>query len=341
MFYVDKYGFYCTNPDLLFHKDIIDLLEVMSRDDSVPHLIFYGPEGAGKKLIIHRFLEMLYGPTVHKITATDYEVVGSGNNKTTCTIRQSKFHIVIEPNNTNFDRYMIHDIVKEYAQRAPRGFINAKRSFKTVLINNIDNLSYYAQTSLRRTMEKYSKSCRFIMWSESLSKVIDPLRSRCFCFRVTPPTRNDIIKTLYIASGDEGLELEHEEIMKIVGASNGSLKTALWLLELYQHTGDVVPFFRKVVKRLVDRILIARLEGVNQMRSILYQMMITNIPESKIIIMITDELLDRDLPNEVLEKIVDKAEKYEHRLVLSRRQIFQLDAFIVSVMNAVRTGGKN
>ena len=62
-----------------------------------------------------------------------------------------------------------------------------KRKFKIVLINCVDNLSYYAQASLRRTMEKYANTCKFIFICDQLSKIIEPLRSRCLCVRVPVP----------------------------------------------------------------------------------------------------------------------------------------------------------
>ena len=53
-----------------------------------------------------------------------------------------------------------------------------KKLFKVVIINTIDNLSYYAQASLKRTMEKYADTCKFIFISNQLSKINEPLKSR-------------------------------------------------------------------------------------------------------------------------------------------------------------------
>ena len=114
------------------------------------------------------FLELLYDKSVNDLVPTTYTVVGSNNSSKEVIIQQSNFHIVIEPNNNNSDKYIVQDIIKEYATRAPMIFFKKKRMFKTILITNANNLSANAQTSLRRTMELYAKHCRFIMISSSL-----------------------------------------------------------------------------------------------------------------------------------------------------------------------------
>jgi replication factor C subunit 3/5 len=193
MFFIDKYAPKSANDSKL-HKDILKLLDFISKDDSIPHLIFYGNDGVGKRRIIKLFLEMLYGDGVNNIEENMYIVSGSGNKVKEVLVKQSDFHIMIEPVDNNFDKYLIQDVVKEYAKRIQINLFKSKKIFKSVMINNLDNLSYYAQTSLRRTMEKYSGTCRFIMWCKSLSKVIEPLKSRCICIRIGAPTNDELFK---------------------------------------------------------------------------------------------------------------------------------------------------
>jgi replication factor C subunit 3/5 len=193
MFFIDKYAPKTANKSIL-HKDILKLLEFISKDDSIPHIIFYGNDGVGKRRIIKLFLEMLYGKEVNNIEENMYIVSGSGNKVKEVFVKQSDFHIMIEPVDNNFDKYLIQDVVKEYAKRIQINIFKSKKIFKSVLINNLDNLSYYAQTSLRRTMEKYSGTCRFIMWCKSLSRVIEPLKSRCICIRISAPSNDELFK---------------------------------------------------------------------------------------------------------------------------------------------------
>lgn len=223
MFFVDKYAPKTIN-DLEFHKKEIKLLQKMSQDHSIPHIIFCGPDGSGKKTLISLFMEMLYDSEVNKLCDSVYKVTGSGNSTTDVVIKQSNYHIIIEPNNNNFDRYLIQDVVKEYAKKIPLSVLTSNKTFKTVLINNIDNLSYYAQTSLRRTMEKYSGTCRFIMQCKSLSRVIDPIRSRCYCFKIDAPSDDDIFGVIANIGYKESISLTLKDYDELIKLSNGNVK---------------------------------------------------------------------------------------------------------------------
>ena len=79
-------------------------------------------------------LEMLYDKSVHDIVDSIYKVAGSGNTITEVVIKQSNYHIIIEPNNNNFDRYLIQEVVREYAKRMPLNIFTTKKVFKTVVI---------------------------------------------------------------------------------------------------------------------------------------------------------------------------------------------------------------
>ena len=155
---------------------------------------------------------MLYGKEVNNIEDNNYTISGSGNKVKEVIIKQSDFHIMIEPDDKNFDKYLIQDVVKEYAKRIQINLFKSKKIFKSVIINNLDNFSYYAQTSLRRTLEKYSGTCRFIMWCKSLSKVLEPLKSRCICIRIGSPTYDELFKLALRISAKENLNLKNVRI---------------------------------------------------------------------------------------------------------------------------------
>ena len=337
MFYIDKYA-PKSSDNICFHKDVMDKLKVMSQDESIPHIIFYGPEGSGKKTIIKLFLEMIYDKHANDITDSVYNVTGSGNSVVPVTIKQSNYHIIIEPNNNNFDRYLIQDVVNEYAKKSPLNVFTKKRNFKTVLINNVDNLSYYAQTSLRRTMEKYSNTCRFILWCKSLSKVIDPLRSRCFCFKIKSPTKTEIMKLLINVAGEEQINLDLTTYNKIIRLSERNIKKSLWLLQLYNYGESFNTSYDDIVKVIVDKYIISgNIKNIIAIRELLYKIMITNIPGSKIIKDILNYILVHSNITPMAKiDIVEIASKYEHRLVLCRREIMHLEAFIECVIMIIK-----
>jgi replication factor C subunit 3/5 len=336
MFYVNKYALTNVNNSI-FHKDRLDTLKQMSTDDRLSHLIFYGPEGSGKKTLINKFLEMTFDKSVRDIKECPYLVTSSGNVQTQINIQQSNYHIIIEPNNNNSDRYLVQDVVNEYAKRIPLNIFTSKKPFKVVVINNVDCMSYYAQTSLRRTMEKYSDTCRFIMWCRSLTRVIDPLRSRCYCFRVMAPSHSEIFTNLVRVACEEGFKLKLQEYLNIVKLANNNIKTSLWLLQLCNlkmtYNSSYDDALELIVNNIVQKNNVASLENILKMRDILYKIMVKNISGTKILKNITDLLLlNETIDFKKKSIIVEEAAKYDYRIVKGRREIIHIEGFIVSCM---------
>ena len=120
-----------------FHKEILNQLKTISKDDCLPHIIFYGNRGSGKKTLINLFLEQIFDKSVYNLDDSKYNVISSGNIENEVIVKQSDHHIIIEPGNNNFDRYLIQDIVKEYARRYPLCIFESSREFKMVQINNV------------------------------------------------------------------------------------------------------------------------------------------------------------------------------------------------------------
>lgn len=343
-FFTDKYR-PTTIKDAKFHKQLLLQLQHMSKDESIPHMLFSGPEGCGKKTIIRMLLEMLYDTDVHKTEDSTYTVMGSGGKPTPVTIKQSNYHIVIEPNNNNFDRYLIQDIVKEYAKKMPLGVFRTKKIFKTVLINNIDNLSYYAQTSLRRTMEIYSSTCRFIMWCSCPTRVIEPLISRCIFFTISSPTDDQLFSYILEVSIQEKINLTLEDYVYILDCAQGNIKEALWILQLYKygyakknvyyHTIDLI--HRIVVSHNIDHLTInnndERQTKKIHVRDLLYNIMITNISGTRIMRDLLNKLCENvDVPDECKHGIIEAVSYFEHNIIRGRRHIIHLEALIIKIM---------
>ena len=316
-----------------FHKEILHKLKTISSDDCLPHIIFYGNPGSGKKTMINLFLEQIFDKSVYNLDDSKYIVISSGNIENEVIIKQSDHHIIIEPGNNNFDRYLIQDIVKEYARRYPLCVFESSREFKIVQINNLDNLSYYAQTSLRRTIEKYSKTCRFIMWCYSLSKVIEPLRSRCLCVHVPTQTEEELIKWTFNIASLEKINLNFNVLTNIVESSNGNLKDILWKLDMYKYCNKITNNYQYALNSLIDEIFTTH--DILTIRDHIYKMMITGISSRIIIRDILDIILVKvsDYPKDKIFKIIDNASLYEYRLSKGRRDIIHIETFIENIIN--------
>lgn len=336
MFFVDKYRPH-TKKNSKFHKEILDMLEIMSKDRAIPHIIMYGPDGAGKRTIINIFLGMLFGPNAHNTKDIPYEIVSCGGKKTTEKVRQSNYHIEINPKSTNYDRYLIHDIVKGYAKSKSLNTIFEKnKQFKLVLINNVDKLSFCAQAALRRTMERYNDKCRFIMWCSSLSKVIDPLQSRCICQRVPAPSDNELFRYIFEISIKENIILKLEDYSTIVSKSNGNIKKALWELNFKKFGYDLDTKYLNTIDQIASLLPHAKIENIKEIRDLYFDLMITNYSGSTLLRDIVDRLYSSpNLTKETKQKIVSKNADTEYRLMKGRRDIIHLDAFTISVMQYI------
>jgi replication factor C subunit 3/5 len=339
-FLIDKYR---PNEidEIFFHEKIIELIHVMSKDDSIPNIIFYGPNGSGKKTMIKLFLQMLFDSTINKTKEVNYKVTGSGNKTTIEKIKQSTYHIEIDPKSNNSDRYLIHDVIKEYAKRKSLNVFKTYRPFKVVVINNIDNMSYYAQASLRRTMERYNDKCRFVMWCTSLSKVTKPLQSRCICLRIPSPSDLELMNYLVKISAKEKIYLDIDTYGDILRRSNGNINNALWELEFYKHGYSMSTNYDESISKIIKLMINKDLYKINEVRNMIFNLMITNYEATTILRDIVDHLcIDTKISDYVKQKIIWETAEFEYQLVKGRRHILQFDAFIGTFMNILDKEGE-
>ena len=178
-----------------YHGELSERLATLAADGDIPHLLFYGPSGAGKKTRIMALLRALYGAGAEKQRLEHRDFKTPTNKAIEVTTVASNYHIEINPSDAgNNDRYVVQEVIKEIAQsgslhKGDKGRVG----YKVVLLVEVDRLTRQAQAGLRRTMEKCTSSCRLILCCNNPSKVIDPLRSRCLGIRVAAPTEAEIV----------------------------------------------------------------------------------------------------------------------------------------------------
>lgn len=336
MFLVDKYK-PKLNDNFEINKDIFKKLKTISDDDSVPHIIFHGPEGSGKKTLIYLFLEKMYDSSIHTLNDVLYSVMSSCNYENKVNVKQSKHHIVIEPNQNNSDRYLIQGVLKQYVKRVPLQIFQKNRKFRIILINNIENLSYYTQTALRRMMEIYSDNCRFILWCRSLNKVIDPIISRCLIIRVPSPSDEQVKKQLEYICEQEQIILSDSKLNKIIKKGNGNIKTSIWLLEMEKYGLKDNNVYDDELSDIVELILMCDLKKIDLIREKIYKIIITNISEIKILKDLLNELLEiKFLSDDIKQDIIDIASETDINLIRCRREIIQLESFILKIIHNLK-----
>ena len=339
MFLIDKYTPKNIN-EVFFHKNIYKLLKNMAKDESIPHIIFHGAEGTGKKTMIKIFLELLFDETVNDIYNAIYKVTGSSNKCNDEIIKKSDYHIIIEPSNTNYDRYLVHDVVKDYAKHTGFDAYKTKRQFKIIQINNLDNFPFYAQTSLRRTMENYSDKCRFIMSCNSLSNVIRPVQSRCICIRLPTPSEHKLLEYTCNIISKEQIKISLKDIYKIISTSNYCIKSVLWKLELYNQKISYNTDYDIYIEKIVNKILTGKFTEITEIRNIIFNISITNINHTKILQDIIIYILKYNISDIIKIKIMKIVSDLEYNLIRGRRSIIHFDTIIIGIINIVNENKK-
>lgn len=206
-------------------------MDLQAQSGDFPHLLFYGPSGAGKKTRIVATLKELYGPGVEKIKIDARVFQTSSNRKLEFNIVASVYHLEITPSDVgNYDRVVIQDLLKEVAQ-TQQVDQSARQRFKVVVINEADHLTRDAQAALRRTMEKYSPNLRLILVAESTAGIIAPIRSRCLLVRVARPTVGEVEGVLRGSCEREGWEVREGLVGRVARESGRNLRRALLMLE--------------------------------------------------------------------------------------------------------------
>jgi len=311
----------------------------------MPNLCIYGRAGSGKRSFINILLNKMFGDIVNDISKQVYQIKGYGNSTIEVQINQSPVHIIIKPNNTGFDKYYVQEIIKSYAADKSLEFNNNNSRFKVVIIDYIDNMSYYAQTSLRRTMETYSSNCKFIFCCYELSKVIEPLRSRCLLLKIPSPTYFDMMKLVYNINYKEDLKLNNKQINDIVLKSDNNTKTLLWNLECYTNNIEVSKLYNKKIKFIVKTILDVSKKklsilDIKNIRASLYKIFITNFNEDVILNSIIEELIKNIVNINLRQELLDIACKFYIRLNMGKRTILHLEALIFNLMHCIYMNAK-
>jgi len=328
--------------DLTYHKDLSAMLKKTVSSGDFPHLLFYGPSGAGKHTRIISLLQAVYGPGVHKVKVEHREFKATASKKIELTTLGSAYHIEMNPQDAGiYDRVVVQDIIKEIASSHTLDS-HSQKTFKVVFLKEVDRLTKSAQHGLRRTMEKYMSTCRLILCCESVSKVIDPLRSRCLAVRVPAPTHDEIVTVLQKVSKLENVPLPHELAKRIALKSNRNMRQALLMFETCYVSAAGQPltgqqelklaawqiFIDEVARLIIEEQSPARLLRV---RSKIYELLVNCIPADVIFKTLTKELLNK-IDDSLRFDVAEWAAEHEHRMTQGSKAIIHLEAFIARFM---------
>ncbi len=192
-------------------------------------------------------------------------------------------------------------------------------------------------------MEKYMSTCRIILQCNSISKVIEPLQSRCLSIRIPAPKHNTVIEIIKQISIKKRVAIDNEFANEIPIKSNRNLRKALLILQIScNETNELLGtdiktkikqslwqlFIDEIAKIIVEeqppqRLLLARQK--------LYELLGNCIPANVIFKRLTIALME-NVDDSLKQEIVECAAFHEHRMQLGSKAIIHLEAFLAKFM---------
>lgn len=182
--------------------EVCTALKTALHTGELPHLLFYGPPGTGKTSTILAVCRELYGPLMKKrvleLNASDERGIK-----------------------------VVRDNIKQFAQtKVGKNKVDGFPCppFKIIILDEADAMTDVAQAALRRTIEQYSKVTRFCLICNYVSRIIDPLASRCAKFRFKPLSNSAMLGRLREVAAAENLTLVDDCEDTLIKTSQGDMR---------------------------------------------------------------------------------------------------------------------
>lgn len=175
--------------------EIVNRVEAFVKKRNMPHLMFAGPAGVGKTTLSLVIAKKLFGERWHE----NFLELNASDERGIDVVRVK---------------------VKDFARTRAIGDF----PFKIIYLDECDALTKDAQQALRRTMENYTQTCRFILSCNYSSKIIDPIQSRCSVFRFKPLQKEDIHKIIDKIAKHENLHIDAKAKEALYEISEGDCR---------------------------------------------------------------------------------------------------------------------
>jgi replication factor C subunit 2/4 len=176
-------------------------------------MLFYGPPGTGKTSTILALAEQLYGPDLMKSRVLE---LNASDERGIAIIREKV---------KNFARTTISKPSQRDLENYPCP------PYKIIILDEADSMTNDAQSALRRTMETYSKITRFCLICNYVTRIIDPVASRCSKFRFKPLDESNSVGRLTHIAKSESVSCSDDALPALLQTSGGDLRKAITLLQ--------------------------------------------------------------------------------------------------------------
>ena len=299
-----------TIDEIISQDETKTRLKGFVESKSLPHLLFAGPPGTGKTSTV--------------ITLAT-EIFGEGN------ISGNLLEL-----NASDDRGIdiIRNEVKDFAKTLP---IDAP--FKIISLDEADALTSAAQHALRRTMEKYVSSSRFVLLCNYPGKIIEPIQSRCAFFRFQRLGDDVIKEQMEYISKQENVDYTSKGLDMLVKVSNGDLRKAINVLQATAATGgkieetSVLETVGGVDPNEIEKLLnAARNQEFDRAKGKLQDLIfVRGVAGSDIIREINSNITKMDFSDESKLKIIDRLAEVDFRLTEGASPDIQIAALLAHI----------
>ena len=325
-----------TLEGLLGNEHAVKTLYELVQSRSLPHLIFYGPENSGKTTAALALARQLYGNT-WKNNFTYFNSSDFFDQGKRYLVRDRRFVRFIGTDDPKKIYKSVIDIFKEiineYAGMSP-----LDADYKIIYIDNAESLSSDAQHALRRIMEKYSATCRFILSTTKPSKLISPLRSRglqVFFSYVSDSLLKPYLERISLA---ENLKLSGGALDAILYLARGNIAGAVQTLQLAALKAEGAEITEEIVfeatmkgrDETVDLLLEAALAGdFSRGRQLIDEMIIEKgLSGTDILEGLAEALIDSGETDEDVARLIVKISETDSRLIDAASERIQLEKLI-------------
>ena len=296
--------------DMKGQKEIVKRIKAFVEQKNMPHLLFAGPAGVGKTSLALIAARKLFGEEWHQnfleLNASDERGIDIIRNK-----------------------------VKDFARTRAIGNV----PFKIIYLDECDALTREAQQALRRTMENYTQTCRFILAANYSSKIIDPIQSRCAMFRFKPLGKKEIFSILEKIEKEEKLNINEKAKEALFGISEGDARRVDNILQSSAAinktiTDELIYSMASVArpKELNDVLKLALENKFIEARNKLLDVMLNyGLSGLDLIKQIQREIWNLDVENREKMNLIEKCGEIEFRLTEGSDEFIQLEALLSQI----------